>query len=207
MEPKRIAVFVSGSGSNLQSLIDVQEDNDKGNIVLVFSNIGSCYGLERARKSNIETRSLRKKDFDSDEAFDDRLIEILEEFKIDLIVLAGYLRIISKNLVEKYRNRIINIHPSLLPAFGGIGCYGIHVHEKVLERGCKVTGATVHFVDENADTGPIILQEALDLDQAWTAVELQKAVLKIEHKILPKAVKLFCEDRLNIINNRVIIKE
>lgn len=207
MEPKRIAVFVSGSGSNLQSLIDQEEKNKVGKIVLVFSNIGSCFGLERARKAGISTRSLRRKDFVSDQAYDKELMLILDEFRIDLIVLAGYLRIITKELVESYRNRIINIHPSLLPAFGGVGCYGIHVHDKVLSRGCRVSGATVHFVDEGADTGPIILQDALKVDPSWTSQDLQKEVLKIEHRLLPEAVRMFCEEKISIVNNKVIIRE
>lgn len=207
MEPKRIAVFVSGSGSNLQSLIDQEEKNKGGKIVLVFSNVGSCFALERARKAGISTKSLRRKDFVSDQAYDKELMDILDEFRIDLIVLAGYLRIITKELVESYRNRIINIHPSLLPAFGGVGCYGIYVHDKVLDRGCRVSGATVHFVDEGADTGPIILQDALKVDPSWTAQDLQNEVLKIEHRLLPEAVRIFCEEKISIVNNKVIIRE
>ena len=207
MQYKRIAVLVSGSGSNLQALIDNQKKIFNGEIVLVFSNIKKAYALERARNYNIDTAYLSKKDFDSAEEYDKKLVEILEEHEIDLIVLAGYLRIITPVLIEKYKNRIINIHPSLLPSFGGVGFYGIHVHQKVIERGCKVTGVTVHFVDEEADAGPIILQKTIDINQDWTSEDLQKEVLKIEHIILSEAVKLFCDDKLMIKDKRVFIKE
>ena len=207
MQYKRIAVLVSGSGSNLQALINNQKKKFNGEIVLVFSNIKKAYALERARENNIETAYLSKKDFDSAEDYDKKLVEILEEQDVDLIVLAGYLRIITPVLIERYKNRIINIHPSLLPSFGGVGYYGIHVHEKVLERGCKVTGVTVHFVDEEADAGPIILQRAIEINQDWTSEDLQKEVLKIEHLILSDAVELFCDDRLVIEDKRVFIKE
>ncbi len=207
MELKRIAVLVSGSGSNLQAILDKEIEYINGKVVLVFSNIKSAYGLERARNHGVEAMSLSRKNFDSDEAYDEKLVELLKEYNVDLIVLAGYLRIITPKLIDQFENQIINIHPSLLPSFGGKGCYGIHVHEKVLERGCKVSGATVHFVDHGADTGPIILQDALEIDQSWSPEDLQKAVLEIEHRLLPEAVKLYCEDKLEIVNKRVYIKE
>ncbi|MDO5027190.1 MAG: phosphoribosylglycinamide formyltransferase [Tissierellia bacterium] len=207
MQYKRIAVLISGSGSNLQSLIDKQKNYFNGEIVYVFSNIRQAYGLERARQNNIETGYLAKKDFLSPEDYDKKLVDLLKTRQIDLIVLAGYLRIITPVLIDEYRDRIINIHPSLLPSFGGLGCYGLYVHEKVLERGCKVSGATVHFVDEHADAGPIIIQRALQIDQNWSKEDLQKEVLKIEHQILPEAVKLFCDNRLEIKDKRVFIKE
>lgn len=207
MELKRIAVLVSGSGSNLQAILDKEIEYINGKVVLVFSNIKSAYGLERARNHGVDAMSLSRKNFDSDEAYDEKLVELLKEYNVDLIVLAGYLRIITPKLIDQFENQIINIHPSLLPSFGGKGCYGIHVHEKVLERGCKVSGATVHFVDHEADTGPIILQDALEIDQFWSPEDLQKAVLEIEHRLLPEAVKLYCEDKLEIVNKRVYIKE
>lgn len=207
MQSKRIAVLVSGSGSNLQALIDNQEKIFNGKIVLVFSNIKKAYALQRAKDRNIDTAYLSKNDFESAENYDKKLIEILEAYHVDLIVLAGYLRIISPILIDRFKNKIINIHPSLLPSFGGVGCYGIKVHEKVLERGCKISGATVHFVDEIADAGPIILQKSLEINQDWTSKELQKEVLKIEHVILSQAIKLFCDDRLIIRDKRVFIKE
>lgn len=207
MELKRIAVLVSGSGSNLQAILDKEIEYINGKVVFVFSNIKSAYGLERARNHGVDAMSLSRKNFDSDEAYDEKLVELLKEYNVDLIVLAGYLRIITPKLIDQFENQIINIHPSLLPSFGGKGCYGIHVHEKVLERGCKVSGATVHFVDHEADTGPIILQDALEIDQSWSPEDLQKAVLEIEHRLLPEAVKLYCEDKLEIVNKRVYIKE
>lgn len=207
MELKRIAVLVSGSGSNLQAILDKEIEYINGKVVLVFSNIKSAYGLERARNHGVDAMSLSRKNFDSDEAYNEKLVELLKEYNVDLIVLAGYLRIITPKLIDQFENQIINIHPSLLPSFGGKGCYGIHVHEKVLERGCKVSGATVHFVDHGADTGPIILQDALEIDQSWSPEDLQKAVLEIEHRLLPEAVKLYCEDKLEIVNKRVYIKE
>lgn len=207
MQPKRIAVFVSGSGTNLQSLIDELSNYEYGKIELVFSNRKNAYALERAKKSGIKEVFLQKKDFTNDIEFDEALRQILEDNKIDLIVLAGYLRIITKALVDEYEHRIINIHPSLLPSFGGKGAYGIHVHEQVINKGCKVSGATVHFVDTGADTGPIIFQESLEVKQDWNAENLQEEVLKIEHRLLPKAVKYFCEDKLKVIDTRVFIKE
>lgn len=207
MQYKRIAVLVSGSGSNLQALINNQEKIFNGKIVLVFSNIKKAYALQRAKDRNIDIAYLSKNDFESAENYDKKLIEILEAYHVDLIVLAGYLRIISPILIDRFKNKIINIHPSLLPSFGGVGCYGIKVHEKVLERGCKISGATVHFVDEIADAGPIILQKSLEINQDWTSKELQKEVLKIEHVILSQAIKLFCDDRLIIRDKRVFIKE
>lgn len=207
MQSKRIAVLASGSGSNLQALIDKDVQDLNGQIVLVFSNIKSAYALERARNAGISTFYQSRKDYESDEAYDRDLIKLLKDNKIDLIVLAGYLRIITKELVDQFENRIINIHPSLLPSFGGKGFYGIKVHQAVLERGCKISGASVHFVDHNADTGPLIIQEGLQVDQAWSAEDLQKAVLEIEHRILPKAVELFCKDELKVDNKRVYIKE
>ncbi|NLW52599.1 MAG: phosphoribosylglycinamide formyltransferase [Tissierellia bacterium] len=207
MSSIKIAVLVSGSGSNLQSLIDKQGKDFNGEISLVISNIKDAYALERARNHGIKAQYISRKYYTNPREFDQRLLEILLENEIDLVVLAGYLKIITDVLVDRFENRIINIHPSLLPSFGGKGYYGIKVHEAVLERGCKVSGATVHFVDNGADTGPIICQESLNIDQKWDANELQKQVLKIEHEILPKAVKLFCEDRLVVENNRVYIKE
>lgn len=207
MQSKRIAVFVSGSGTNLQALIDELATYEYGKIELVFSNRKSAFALDRARKHNIEGIYQLRKDYDSDLDYDKALLDLLDSHKIDLIVLAGYLRIITSELVEKYENRIINIHPSLLPSFGGKGAYGIHVHEQVIARGCKLSGATVHFVDSGADTGPIIFQKALDISQDWTAENLQEEVLKIEHELLPKAVKYFCEDKLEVRDTRVFIKE
>lgn len=194
-----IAVFISGGGTNLQSLIDAVQSNyiDNGEIKLVISSKESAYGLERARKANIKAEFIRDEDL---------IIKRLEEEKIDLIVLAGYLSIVSEKLVNLYENRIINIHPALIPSFCGPGYYGLHVHRAVLKRGVKVSGATVHFVSSVVDGGPIILQEAVDISDCKTPEEIQeKVLLNVEHKLLPKAVKLYCNNKLKIKNERVEI--
>lgn len=194
-----IAVFISGGGTNLQTLIDSVQNKyiDNGEIKIVISSKESAYGLERARKANIKAEFIRDEDL---------IIKRLEEEKIDLIVLAGYLSIVSDRLVSLYENRIINIHPALIPSFCGPGYYGLHVHRAVLKRGVKVSGATVHFVSSVVDGGPIILQEAIDISDCKTPEEIQeKVLLNVEHKLLPKAVKLYCNNKLKIENERVEI--
>jgi len=195
----RIAVLISGGGTNLQSLIDsVQNGYINGEIALVVSNRKKAYGLERARNANIKAEHIKDEEL---------LIKRLEEEKIDLIVLAGYLAIVSENLIKRYENRIINIHPSLIPSFCGPGYYGLNVHNEVYKRGVKVSGATVHFVSAVVDGGPIILQEAIDISNAKSPEDIQQMVLvNVEHKILPLAVKLYCENKLEVIDERVIIK-
>lgn len=195
-----IAVLVSGGGTNLQALIDACNDKKiNGEIKLVVSNRKSAYGLTRASNANI------KNEFIKDENI---LIERLKEEKIDLIVLAGYLAIISEKLISQFNNRIINIHPSLIPSFCGSGCYGIHVHEKAFARGVKISGATVHFVSEIVDGGPIILQRAIDVSNCNSPEEMQKLILgKIEHELIVEAVKLYCDNKLKVIDERVIINE
>lgn len=196
----RIAVFVSGGGTNLQSLIDsVNNGYINGEIVLVVSNRLKTYGLERAKNASIKAECIKDEEL---------LIKRLQEERVDLIVLAGYLAIISERLIELYKNKIINIHPSLIPSFAGPGYYGIHVHEKAFERGVKVSGATVHFVSSEVDGGPIILQRAIDVSRASSPLEMQKMILEnVEHKLLPEAVKLYCEGKIKVINERVIIEE
>ena len=196
----RIAVFVSGGGTNLQSLIDaINEGYMDAEIALVISSKENAYGLERARNANI------KAEFIKDQSI---ILKRLEEEKIDLIVLAGYLSIVGEELINKYKNKIINIHPSLIPSFSGPGYYGFRVHKKVYERGVKVSGATVHFVSSEVDGGPIILQRAIDISDCKSPEEIQEKILiNIEHKILKEAVKLFVENKLNVINERVEIYE
>ena len=196
----RIAVFVSGSGTNLQSLIDaVNEGYINAEISLVVSSKENAYGLERARNANI------KAEFIKDQSI---ILKRLEEEKIDLIVLAGYLSIVGEELINKYKNKIINIHPSLIPSFSGPGYYGLRVHKKVYERGVKVSGATVHFVSNEVDGGPIILQRAIDISDCKSPEEIQEKILiNIEHKILKEAVKLFVENKLQVVNERVEIYE
>lgn len=194
----KIAVFVSGGGTNLQSLIDeCQKGTINGEITLVVSNRLKAYGLERARKAGIKAECIKDQKV---------LLERCKEEGIDLIVLAGYLAIIGEDLIKEYKNRIINIHPSLIPSFCGPGFYGLHVHEAAFKRGVKVAGATVHFVSEEVDGGPIILQQAIDVSEAKSPQEMQEMILlNIEHKILPEAVRLFSDGRLKVENERVDI--
>ncbi len=194
----RIAVLVSGGGTNLQSLIDATENGSiNGEIVLVVSNRLKAYGLERARNHNIKAECIKNNEL---------LIKRLAEEKVDLIVLAGYLAIIPDEIINIYENKIINIHPSLIPAFCGPGYYGIHVHEEAFARGVKVAGATVHFVSSVVDGGPIIMQKAVDVSDCNSPEEMQKKVLiEVEHKILPEAVKLYCEGKITVENGRVVL--
>lgn len=194
-----IAVLVSGGGSNLQSIIDDCEKKEiNGQIKVVISNKQNAYGLERARKHGI------KAIFENNE---DKIIEILKEENIDLVVLAGYLKIISKNFVDQFENKIMNIHPSLIPSFCGEGYYGEKVHQAVIDYGAKVSGATVHFVNDKADAGPIIMQETVKVMDNDDAKILASRVLEIEHKILPKCVKLFCDGKITVNNRRVNIND
>ena len=187
----RIGVLVSGGGTNLQAIIDAVKSGDITNasIEVVISNKKDAYALTRAKENGIAAESVCIKDFESREKFNDALIEKIDSYNLDLIVLAGFLVVLPPELIAKYRNRIINIHPSLIPSFCGNGFYGLHVHEKALERGVKVTGATVHFVDEGTDTGPIIYQKAVEVLPGDTPEILQKRVMEqAEWKILPKAI-------------------
>lgn len=206
MQGIKIAVFASGSGSNLQALID-QQANFKGEISLVFSNRRQALALERAKKHGINTYYQNIKDYVDAQAYDQALLEKMKAEEIDLIVLAGYLRILSPDFIKAYPHAIINVHPSLLPAFSGDGFYGKKVHEAVLARGCKVSGASVHFVDEGTDTGPIIFQKTVDVDEDETAESLAKKVLAIEHELLPKAVQAYSLGQIKIENGKVSIGE
>lgn len=192
-----IAVCVSGGGTDLQSIIDACEAGKiNGEIRLVISNRKKAYGLERARLHGIQTEWIKD---------EDEILKRFEEEKIDVVVLAGYLAIVGDKLIEQYKNRIINIHPSLIPSFCGPGFYGMHVHEAVFKRGVKVSGATVHFVTGEVDGGPIILQRAVDISDLETPEDIQARVLEIEHEILPEAVALYCEGRVSVENERVKI--
>lgn len=206
----RIAVLVSGGGTNLQALLDAQERGEipNGEIAVVVSNVPGAYALERAAKAGVEGITVRKKDFSDTAAFCAALVVELQKRDIDLVVLAGFLSILDEHFVRSFENRIINIHPSLIPAFCGKGFYGLTVHEKALERGVKVTGATVHFVNEGADEGPIILQKAVDILPGDTPEVLQKRVMEqAEWKLLPRAVALFCQGRLRVEGRHVTIQE
>ena len=193
----RIAVFVSGGGTNLQALIDAQKSGiiQSGEIALVISNNKDAYALKRAADNGIASEVVLKKECGSQEAFEAKLCQILEENKIDLIVLAGFMSILSGDFTDKYPNRIINVHPSLIPSFCGKGSYGLHVHEAALEYGVKVTGATVHFVNEIPDGGQIIMQKAVEVLEDDTPETLQKRVMEqVEWKILPAATEAISKE-------------
>jgi len=198
---KRIAVFASGFGSNLQAIIDYNKDHGlNGEIALVFSNNKDAFALERAKESKIKSVFLDPSDYVTREEFDKKIIELLEEEKIDLVVLAGYMFLVSPILVRKFKNRILNIHPALLPSFKGT-----HGIKDAYGYGVKVTGVTVHFVDEGLDSGPIIIQRAVDISQDESMEELEEKIHRVEHEIYPLAVKYFCEDRLKIEGRKVKI--
>ncbi len=193
----KIGVLISGGGTNLQALIDnIDAGNIDGEIRLVVSNKKDAYGLTRGKLAGIDTLYLDPKEYKTPREYDLKLIEEFKKREVDLIVLAGYLRILSKDFIKEFKNRIINIHPSLIPSFCGDGYYGDKVHRAVLDYGCKITGVTVHFVDEGTDTGPIILQEAVKVEEDDDVDILKERVLKVEHEILPKAVGLFCDGRI-----------
>ena len=194
-----IGVLISGGGTNLQAIIDETKSGGiNGTVKLVISNKENAYGLERARLSGIKAVY---------ETNEDKIIGLLKENNIDLIVLAGYLKIITPKFVDEFRNKIINIHPSLIPSFCGKGYYGEKVHQGVIDYGAKVTGATLHFVDEGADTGAIIMQETVNVEQDDDAKSLAKRVLEVEHRILKESIRLFCENKLSIQGRRVFINE
>ena len=204
-----IGVLVSGGGTNLQAIIDGIDNGTISNtcIKVVISNNKNAYALERAKNSGIESRAVSPKDYATREEFNEDLIRIIDTYNLDLIVLAGCLVVLPEALIKKYKNKIINIHPSLIPAFCGTGFYGLKVHEKALERGVKVTGATVHFVDEGTDTGPIIFQKTVEVMDNDTAEVLQRRVMEqAEWIIMPKAIDAIANGRLVIENNKVKVK-
>lgn len=205
---KNIAVLVSGGGTNLQALIDAQNRGEikNGRITCVISSNPNAYALERARRNNIDTAVIRRKDYSDFEDYDNALTELIKSKNADAVVLAGFMTILGKTVINTFENRIINIHPSLIPSFCGEGFYGLHVHEAALARGVKVTGATAHFVNEVCDGGPIIIQKAVEIQNGDTPEILQKRVMEqAEWKILPKAVSLFCDEKIKVIGNRTEI--
>ena len=207
---KRIAVLVSGGGTNLQALIDAQKTGMFGDskITLVVASKPGVYALERAENNGIASTVLVRKDYDSISSYSGALVDTLIGAEIDLVVLAGFLTIFDEQVYKAFPNKIINIHPALIPSFCGKGFYGLHVHEAALEKGVKVSGATVHIVTPECDAGPIILQKAVEVMEDDTPETLQKRIMvEAEWKILPEAVKLFCEDRLTVKNNKVYIKK
>lgn len=204
----RVVVMVSGGGTNLQAIIDSVKNGAITNtkIVGVISNNKNAYALKRAEENGIPEKCISPKDFDSRDAFNEKLLEEVKAFEPDLVVLAGFLVVIPPEMIAEYRNRMINIHPSLIPSFCGTGYYGLKVHEAALERGVKVVGATVHFVDEGTDTGPIILQKAVEVEPGDTPEILQRRVMEqAEWKILPRAIDLIANGKVKVERNRTVI--
>lgn len=198
---KRIAVLVSGGGTNLQALIDAQHSGmiAGGEIAAVISSNPGAFALERAAKAGIPGYVVSRKQFDSNRAMTAALVERLHALHIDLVVLAGFMTILTEEMMQAFPNAVINVHPALIPSFCGEGCYGLHVHEKALEYGVKLSGATVHFVSEECDGGPIILQKAVAVEEDDTPETLQRRIMEqAEWKLLPQAVSLFCQNRLRV---------
>ena len=211
METKmtKIAVLVSGGGTNLQALIDAEKRGELGNgkITLVLASKPGVYALERAANNGIDSLVLARKEYDSIAAYSKALVEALQKAEADLVVLAGFLTIIDEQVYRAFPNRILNVHPALIPSFCGKGFYGLYVHEAALAKGVKVSGATVHIVTPECDAGPIVLQKAVEVKEGDTPEILQKRIMEeAEWKILPEAVKLFCEGRITVADNIVHIK-
>ncbi len=207
---KKIAVLVSGGGTNLQALIDAQHRGEiiNGEISLVVSSSPTAYALERAAKAGINTIVINKSDYTDRHELTRALVAQLQDASIDLVVYAGFMYILTEEISQTFPNRIMNVHPALIPSFCGEGCYGLRVHEKALEYGVKLSGATVHFASEECDGGPIILQKAVPVEENDTPETLQRRIMEqAEWKILPEAVSLFCQDRLIVDGRTVIIKE
>ncbi len=205
-----IAVCVSGGGTNLQAILDGIEQGEITNtrVAAVISNNPGAYALERAENHGIEGVCISPKQFPDRESFNRAFLEKLDSYQVDLVVLAGFLVVLPESMIQKYRNRIINIHPSLIPSFCGTGYYGLKVHEGALARGVKVTGATVHFVDEGTDTGPIILQQPVMVEQEDTPETLQRRVMEqAEWKILPRAIDLIARGKVRGEDGKVVILE
>ena len=204
MSKINLGVLASGRGSNLQSIIDAAEKGELAAAVrVVISNNSKAYALERARNHNIPAIHLSHKQFETSEEFDTALIGTLRKHEVELVVLAGYMKLISPKVCEAYRNRILNIHPALLPSFGGKGMYGIHVHEAVLESGAKISGLTVHIVDEQYDHGPIVLQKPVPVQDDDDPESLAARILPEEHKMYSKAIQLFAEGKIRVEGRRV----
>ena len=206
----RVLSMVSGGGTNLQAIIDSVKNGTITNteLVGVISNNKNAYALTRAEENGIDAKCISPKDYESREVFNQELLKAVDAYEPDLIVLAGYLVVIPPEMIKKYKNRIINIHPSLIPSFCGTGYYGLKVHEAALERGVKVVGATVHFVDEGTDTGPIILQKAVEVQNGDTPEVLQRRVMEqAEWKILPRTIDLIANGKVEVEGHRTIVTE
>lgn len=204
----KIAVLVSGGGTNLQAIIDSIADGriTDTKIEAVISNNPKAYALERAEKAGIEALCISPKSFESRADFNEALLNAVNERQVDLIVLAGFMVVVPEAMIKAYRNRIINIHPSLIPSFCGTGYYGLHVHEAALKRGVKISGATVHFVDEGTDTGPIIMQKPVEVHSDDTPESLQRRIMEqAEWQIMPKVINLIAHDQVHVIDGKVVI--
>ena len=207
---KNIVVLVSGGGTNLQALIDAEKSGDilGGKITCVISSNSSAYALERAKNNDISTRIIPRKDYSDSKSYSMAILNALDEEQADLVVLAGFMTILDECVTSRYAYKIINVHPALIPSFCGEGYYGLKVHEAALAYGVKVSGATIHFVNEEADAGAIILQGVVNVEKDDTPEILQKRIMEnVEWKLLPKAVSLFCQDKIEIIDGRAYVKE
>ncbi len=203
-----VGVLVSGNGTNLQSIIDKSETGElPAHVVVVISNKSDAYALQRAKNHSIPSYVVRPRDFVDQVSYEQKMIDILNTHRVELVVLAGFMKILSSHFVQAFRGRIINIHPSLIPSFCGKDFYGMKVHQAVIDYGVKVTGATVHFVDENVDAGPIIIQRTVEVKDNDTAETIALKVHQIEHEILSEAITLFAQGRLKIVGRRVLIEE
>ncbi|MBQ8780226.1 MAG: phosphoribosylglycinamide formyltransferase [Oscillospiraceae bacterium] len=207
---KNIVVLVSGGGTNLQALIDAEKRGEiqGGKITCVISSKADAYALERAKQNGISTRVLVRKDYAGVHEYSKAVLDALNEEKADLVVYAGFMTILDESVCRAYPNKMMNVHPALIPSFCGKGFYGLHVHEAALEKGVKISGATVHFVTEVCDGGPIILQDTVKVENDDTPETLQKRIMEnVEWKILPKAVSLFCQDKITVKGDRAYIEE
>ena len=210
IETKNIVVLVSGGGTNLQALIDAEAKGELGNgkITCVISSKADAFALERAANAGIKTRTLVRKDYSDIASYSKAMRDILLEEKADLVVYAGFMTILDENVCDAFENKMINVHPALIPSFCGKGFYGLHVHEEALKKGVKVSGATVHFVTDECDAGPIILQKAVEVKENDTPESLQKRIMQeAEWKILPKAARLFCEGKITVKDGKTKICE
>lgn len=210
MSLKNIVVLVSGGGTNLQALIDAGERGELGNgkITCVISSKADAYALTRAQDNGIKTRTLIRKEYSDIASYSCAMRDILLEEQADLVVYAGFMTILDENVCDTFKNKMINVHPALIPSFCGKGFYGLLVHESALEKGVKVSGATVHFVTAECDAGPIILQKAVEVQEGDTPETLQKRIMEqAEWKILPKAVQLFCDGKISVVDNKTVISE
>ena len=207
---KNIIVLVSGGGTNLQALIDAEKSGliQGGKITCVISSKEGVYALERAKQNNIPTRVVPRKEYPDSLSYSKAVLEVLNEEKADLIVLAGFMTILDRCVTKAYNYKIINVHPALIPSFCGEGFYGLKVHEAALEYGVKVSGATIHFVNEKADAGAIILQGTVNVERDDTPQTLQRRIMEnVEWKLLPQAVSLFCQDKIDIVDGRAYVRE